>query len=162
MDPISGLPKGFNGKISFSEDGNTSPDQNTKSVDELLDILNGVLKQNDWKVWILLDRLDVAFAEHPDLEANALKGLFRVYLDLLGFESIKLKIFLRSDIWKRITEQGFREASHVTRTLTIDWEERSLLNLVVRRLLFNKALVERCKVDPEEVLQSYEAQTRFF
>jgi hypothetical protein len=74
MDPISGLPKGFNGKISFSEDGNTSPDQNTKSVDELLDILNGVLKQNDWKVWILLDRLDVAFAEHPDLEANALKA----------------------------------------------------------------------------------------
>jgi hypothetical protein len=51
-------------------------------------------------VWILLDRLDVAFAEHPDLEANALQGLFRVYLDLMGYEHVKLKIFLRSDIGK--------------------------------------------------------------
>jgi hypothetical protein len=110
----------------------------------------------------LLDRLDVAFAEHPNLEANALKGLFRVYLDLLGFDSIKLKIFLRSDIWKRITEQGFREASHITRTLTIECEQKSLLNLVVRRLLFNRSLIDHCKVNPEEVLRSSEAQERFF
>ena len=161
IDPVSGLPN-FHGRISFSEVGTTSSDQNTKSVDELLSILNGVLREKDIKVWILLDRLDVAFAEHPNLEANALKGLFRVYLDLLGFESIKLKIFLRSDIWKRITEQGFREASHITRTLTIEWERKSLLNLVVRRLLFNRNLVDRCKVNPEEVLRSSEAQERFF
>ena len=31
------------------------------------------------------------------------------------FDNIKLKIFVRDDIWQRISEGGFAEASHITK-----------------------------------------------
>ena len=113
-------------------------------------------------LWIALDRLDVAFAETPDLEQNALRALFRVYVDLLACRQIELKIFLRDDIWRRITSTGFREASHVTKDLTIKWDDRSLLNLVVRRMLRNTVIVDRYGVDPDEVLDSADEQQALF
>ncbi len=76
---------------------------------------------------LALDRLDVAFADEGELEANALRALFLVYLDLLAYDRITLKIFLRSDIWRRIMQSGFREASHITRNLTIQWNRQALL-----------------------------------
>ena len=47
------------------------------------------------KFWILLDRLDVAFADSADLEANALRALFRVYPDMAALSNFGVKIFLR-------------------------------------------------------------------
>jgi hypothetical protein len=115
LDPITQLPKGFSGKIIFSEPAKGGADPELRSVDSLLELANAALSGANLSAWILLDRLDVAFSENVELEANALRALFRVYLDLLAFSQIQLKIFLRSDIWARITAEGFREASHVTR-----------------------------------------------
>src|SRR5439155_10065835 len=100
-------------------------------------LANTALGKANYKLWILLDRLDVAFADSPDLETNALRALFKTYLDLTGLDNIRLKIFLRSDIWKRITKSGFRESSHITRHATITWTDPFLLNLVIRRVLSN-------------------------
>jgi len=160
IDPISQLPKGFTGKIVFSEPGATA-DPELKSVDRLLDLANAALSQAGYYVWILLDRLDVAFAEDAELENNALRALFRVYLDLLALSKVKLKIFLRTDIWTRITESGFREASHITRHVTISWNRSSLLNLIVRRVLHNDAIRNAYLVANEVSRQSVEVQEKF-
>lgn len=123
------------------------------SVDSLFDTANKALAQVKVTVWILMDRLDVAFAETADLEANALRALFKVYLDLLGRDHIKLKIFLRTDIWRRITrDQGFREASHITRHITIKWDKPSLLNLAIRRAVQSPTLLDYAGVKLESVL----------
>ena len=140
LDPITQLPKGFSGKIIFSEPAKGNADPELRSVDRLLELANSALAVAKQRTWILLDRLDVAFSENIELEANALRALFRVYLDLLAHPQIQLKIFLRSDIWARITAEGFREGSHVTRHLTIEWNRNSLLNLVVRRAVHNSAI----------------------
>lgn len=140
VDPVSQLPTGFTGKIVFSEPGKGSSDPEIRSVDRLIELANIALTNANRSSWILLDRLDVAFSENTQLEANALRALFRVYLDFLAFPQIHLKIFLRLDIWARITAEGFREASHVTRHLTISWNRNSLLNLVVRRAIHNRAI----------------------
>jgi len=140
IDPLTQLPKGFKGKIIFSEPRKPGGDPELRSVDRLLDLANQALGVAGLKAWILLDRLDVAFAEDAGLEANALRALFRVYLDLLAFPSIQLKIFLRTDIWARITSEGFREASHITRSVTISWNRTSLLNLMVRRAIYNDSI----------------------
>lgn len=142
FDPMTQMPKGFTGKIVFAEPGKEAADKGVLSVNQLITLANSALESAGLSAWILLDRLDVAFSEHDQLEVNALRALFRVYLDLLGQSQIKLKIFLRSDIWSRITEGGFREASHVTRHLTIEWNRISLLNLLVRRALHNQAICE--------------------
>jgi hypothetical protein len=161
IDPITGMPKGFKGKIIFSEPGKRDGDD-LVSVDHLLSIANDALNQAGYTVWLLLDRLDVAFAEAIELEENALRALFRVYLDLRAFPAIKTKIFLRTDVWKRITSKGFREASHITRHLTIDWNRSSLLNLVVRRLLHNDAIRSGYNVAVDLAQQSVNAQEEFF
>jgi hypothetical protein len=133
IDPHTQLPKGFTGKITFSEPTREVDDPEVNLVDRLLDLASTSLSAAEFHAWILFDRLDVAFSENQELENNALRALFRVYLDCLALSNVHIKIFLRSDIWNRITHSGFREASHITRHVTINWNESSLLNLVLRR-----------------------------
>jgi hypothetical protein len=127
-----------------------------------LSLANEALTIAGYRIWLLLDRLDVAFSDSAILEINALRALFRVYLDLRPFSSVQLKIFLRTDVWKRITSTGFREASHVTRHLTINWTQASLMNLVVRRAAQNQVLLDYYNVRKDEILSSQDAQQAFF
>ena len=163
LDPTTGMPIGVTGKISPRE---PSPEQASKgivSLDALYQVADIALREAGLTAWIVLDRLDVAFAERRDLEENALRALFRVYVDLLSLENIKLKVFLRDDIWKRITSSGgFREASHITRTETISWDEDSLMHLIIRRTIQNSAIQERYGVTPDDVMASTESQKALF
>lgn len=161
IDPVSGNPSGVTGKVILAEPTAQQRGSGLISVDRLLEVANQALEGN-FKVWILLDRLDVAFSDHVDLEKNALRALFRAYLDGFDLANIRLKIFLRTDIWSRITEEGFREASHVTRHLTIRWSDDALLNLVVRRILHNDSICAHLKVNKDEVLASAAEQREVF
>jgi hypothetical protein len=161
LDP-AGNPVGISTKIILGEPSSGEREQGFVSVDELIQHCADALEEAEYTVWLVFDRLDVAFAESRELEANALRALFKVYLDLLVSESIRLKIFLRTDIWRAVTTEGFREASHVTRELTIEWPEASLLHLIVRRLLQNEAVVDAYGVTPSAVLGSVRAQRQFF
>jgi len=160
-DPATGMPS-FTGKITFREPDSAQQRLGMVSVDELLQLVNTALEQSRLSVWVLLDRLDVAFAESKTLEHNALRALFRVYSDLQAFDHLSFKIFLRNDIWQLITTEGFRGASHITRTVTISWDEESLLNLVIRRALNNPALREFYNVSHTEILSSAQKQSDLF
>ena len=157
----TGMPEGAGIKVSFREPTFEQAKRGVISVSELLQKADTEMDASGYKIWFLFDRLDVAFAESPDLEANALRALFKVYLDFASYKNIKLKVFLRSDIWKRITQEGFREATHITRTTTIKWERPSILNLIVRRFLNNPSILEFFKVAPE-IVESLEQQEKLF
>lgn len=165
LNGTTGMPAGISGKITLREPTPNLKASGVSSIDELLKQIDSSLSQESLKVWVLLDRLDVAFADSPELEANALRALFRVYLDLIGLKAISLKIFLRSDIWNRISHggvRGFREASHISRHTTISWNAQSLLNLIVRRLLHNEVVRQEYKADPEFILADTQRQVRLF
>lgn len=162
IDPMTQLPKGFTGKITFSEPGGKTTDRESQSVDHLLQLANAALCKERFNAWVLLDRLDVAFSEDAELENNALRALFRVYLDFLALSNVRLKIFLRTDIWNRITTQGFREASHITKHLTISWNRSSLLNLLIRRALHNAPIREAYGVEDDLSRDRVEVQETFF
>jgi hypothetical protein len=161
IDPGTGYPT-LSGKITPSEPNADLRSKGYLSVDALLDFANRALASSDYRVWVLFDRLDVAFIESYELEKNALRALFRVYRDLGSFDRITLKIFLRSDIWRRIVEGGFREASHITRVAILDWEAPALLNLIVRRLLSNEALIDEHKIERADVLVDFNKQQQMF
>lgn len=162
LDPSTGAPVGITGKITLREPSAAQQRAGLVSVDQLFELCNQALSEAGISVWILLDRLDVAFAEDDVLERNALRALFRVYLDLRPFDRLSLKIFLRSDIWRRIIKEGFREASHITRHADISWEQRSLLNLVVRRALKNEAVIAYYGADERAILRDGDEQRTFF
>lgn len=160
LDPITTMPV-FSAEVTPTavED---ELEKSSIEVNELLDHANKALEREGYKVWLGIDRLDVAFEDDADFEANALRALFKVYSELRAFDNIKLKIFLRSDIWKRITEGGFREGSHITRSLTINWTPESLLNLVLKRLLQSTTLLEAYSIDVKEVIEKFNEQEKTF
>lgn len=163
FDKASGNLTGAGVKITFREPTGDQARRGVISVTSLLHKADLELKASGYTMWFLFDRLDIAFVESPELEANALRALFKVYLDFAGFSQIKLKIFLRSDIWKRITTQsGFREATHITRTTTIEWERSTILNLIVRRFLKNELVAKYYSVSPEIVEASLDKQENLF
>lgn len=156
------LEGGITGKITFRTPSNQERKEGYVSIDDLIEKLDNHFKDIGRTFWILSDRLDVAFDESQELEENALRALFKVYRDLEGYDNIKLKIFLRDDIWKRITEKGFREASHITKSTTIQWNEKNLLNLIVMRILDNRSLCQKYSVDIQKVQDSYEEQVDIY
>jgi len=162
IDPHTGLPTGFSGKITFQEPDAKGAGAGVTSVDELVHSCNDALAQSGYSLWLLLDRLDVAFADSPELEQNALRALFKVYLDFLAHQRLRLKIFLRTDIWRRITQEGFREASHIIRHMTIDWNKSSLLNLVIRRAAQNDTLLGYYDTTRNAVLGTAASQEGLF
>ncbi|HEX8132728.1 MAG TPA: hypothetical protein VF880_04790, partial [Actinomycetes bacterium] len=131
VDTLTGLPTGVSARITLAEPSSRQRLAGFVTADDLLELANQALLDAGLTVWILFDRLDIAFAESRKLEARGLRALFKVYLDLMALRAIRLKLFLRTDIWRAITAAGFREASHITRQMTLAWGEPSLLNLVV-------------------------------
>jgi hypothetical protein len=161
VNPHTGAPK-FSGKLVFEEPTLENEKKNFISISHLFSLADQALDGAKHKVWVLLDRLDVAFDESSELEKNALRALFRAYRDLRQFDNIIIKVFLRTDIWQRIADSGFREATHISRDITLKWDKNSLENLVVKRLLNNPGIVKLYNVDKDSVLEDYGAQDLFF
>lgn len=162
LDKGTGMPTSVGLKVSFGEPDQKELDAGIRSIDYLYQILQEALIEEKFSLWIAVDRLDVAFSENIDLETNALRALFKVYRDLVNYSNLKIKIFLRDDIWRRITEQGFREASHITKTITIGWKKESIVNLIMKRLLSNDIIINTFAVDRENILSNYEEQEKLF
>lgn len=162
IEPSSGMPVGVAGKIVFHDPDMTQQKAGIYSVDELLSLANEALSRAKFNAWLMIDRLDVAFDESSELERNALRALFRAYRDMKGLECITPKIFMRTDIWKRITEDGFREATHLSRDIHLTWDKGALKNMIVRRLVSNPSIVELYAVDPTETLSSVAKQEELF
>lgn len=162
IDPATGMPVGVTGKITLREPTAANRAAGLSSVDSVLTLASEALEDAGHTVWILLDRLDVAFTASPELEQNALRALFRTYLDMLGLDGIRLKVFLRTDIRERVVAGGFPEASHITRTLTITWSDPSLMSLLVRRIGRNEAVQRFYNVTEDAATASVEAQEGLF
>lgn len=100
-----------------------------------LQLLNECLEELGVSAWVALDRLDEAFQGFPAVEVSALRGLMRTYLDLLAFDRIKLKIFVRRDLFRKIVGKSFVNLTHINaRKAEIAWDESDLLNLLARRI----------------------------
>ncbi|WP_025629720.1 P-loop ATPase, Sll1717 family, partial [Vibrio parahaemolyticus] len=150
------------GRITFRTPSFEESQKGLLSVDELLVHLDEHLRSISMSCWLLCDRLDVAFDESLELEKNALRALFKVYRDVEEYQQIALKVFLRDDIWARITKEGFREASHITRTTTISWDSKNLLNLIIRRALCDTNLVKHFNVNTSEIMNDHNQQEKFY
>jgi hypothetical protein len=111
--------------------------------DEALRLLNDVLDEVDFSVWVVLDRLDEAFQGFPQAEVPVLRALLRTYLDLAEFPRMKLKLFVRKDLFRRIIEGGFVNLTHVNaRKVEIVWDEEDLFDLLCRRFKESTAFID--------------------
>jgi hypothetical protein len=156
-------PKGASVEFSINESGMPTlkpnvefadSDFNEGDIDESFDydaalsLLNTALEENDITVWVLLDRLDEAFTGYPDIELPALRALLRAYLDLLAFDRIGLKLFVRKDLFRRIIRGGFVNFTHITaRKIEIIWDQEDLFALLCRRIKARDEFLHRLSLE---------------
>jgi hypothetical protein len=103
--------------------------------DDALALAQRILAESEIKLWLVVDRLDEAFQGQPSVERPTLRALFRTYLDMLGFENMRLKLFVRRDLFARIITGGFVNLTHINaRRVDITWDDDDLRDLLNRRL----------------------------
>jgi hypothetical protein len=131
------------------------------------EILNGVLDSTDLQVWVLLDRLDDAFVnQSPKVEAVALNTLLQTYTKLRRHSRIRLKLFVRSDLYARAFQDmagRFRGGEKIEGEVDINWEPADLVDIVVRRLVQSEPLRAMYGLTNDEGVtlhRDYEAQIR--
>jgi len=159
-DPLSGVPT-FYRKIEKRNAG-VDIKQRAISLDSIINDMSKILDGSKKKIWIVFDRLDVLLESNKALEILALKALFRMYSDIRMLKNVKMKIFIRDDIWKKITIDGYIEASHLTKETTIEWNKNRLLNLIISRFISNKVICENYGVSKAEIDVSFDKQERLF
>lgn len=147
--PIIGTRLEFGGDEEFEE---------LSRHDEALRLLNRILDKWDTTVWIVLDRLDEAFQSQPKLETPALRALLRTYLDFNEFSRMRIKLFVRKDLFGRITSGGFVNLTHINaRKIEITWDEDDLRSLLHRRLTDNEEFVVSLGVEKDDEEKVFDA-----
>lgn len=109
--------------------------ENIIYCDDFLGALEAALTACGVKVWLVMDRLDEAFVGSPEIETPALRALLRTYLDFSGFDALKIKLFLRRDLFRRVTSGGFVNLSHInSKRIDIEWSDDDLVAMLEKRL----------------------------
>ncbi|HEV7351807.1 MAG TPA: hypothetical protein VGN74_01585 [Brevundimonas sp.] len=139
-------------------DKRTKADARIIPVAGALALLNKCLAETGKVAWVAIDRMDEAFQGYPDVEIPALRALFRTYLDFAEFNRIKLKLFVRQDLFRRIVSETFVNLSHINdRKVDVIWDEEDLMSLLVRRVRQGKIFAARSnisKLDDKDVFYS--------
>jgi MinD-like ATPase involved in chromosome partitioning or flagellar assembly len=115
------------------------------TVKDTIGILNEEARNNSQKLWFLYDDLDEDFPA-GEVRQQALAGLFQLVqsCDASRLTEIRFKIFLREDIWNRLS---FDNKSHFTgRDIILQWTKIDFLRLALRQAIQSenfKNLVDR-------------------
>lgn len=140
-------PKIELGKASVQED--IKPE--IISHHEAFETLNSALAEKNIVLWIALDRLDEAFVGRPDIEAPALRALTRTFMDM-DYVHIRIKLFVRNDLFRKITRDGFVNLTHVhARRKEIVWNDEDLLSVITHRLKNNPEIFRTIGVNVNRI-----------
>lgn len=85
-------------------DKTTGKNAHVVPISGALTLLNACLADVGKTAWVAIDRLDEAFQGYANVEIPALRALFRSYLDLLEFDRLKLKLFVRGVYFVALSE----------------------------------------------------------
>jgi hypothetical protein len=105
------------------------------NLSNLLRAQSNVLTKHTREAWVLLDRLDEIAPSNEtshDFRTKALVALMNAYSDLRLFKGLKLKIFLRKDIYDDLAFENKDQFSD--RKTEIVWEPAHLKRLVAKRI----------------------------
>jgi len=140
-------PKIELGKAENQDEANAE----TISHHDAFEVLNSALAERNVVLWIALDRLDEAFVGRPDIEALALRALTRAFMDM-DYSHIRLKLFVRNDLFRKITRDGFVNLTHVhARRKEIIWNDEDLLAVLAHRLKNNPEIFRTVGINVNKV-----------
>ncbi len=152
-------------KIAQGYEEITVPDLSKMDTILCLDALAQLAQKSGYKIWIVLDHLDVVFKRRSSEETRALRALLKV---LYAFTSdhVRLKIFLRDDILDAISsdsDEPLAAVSHITARAgpNLKWTSDSLCVLIMKRFAANTWLSETYGIDESRVEDVDYAREKF-
>lgn len=133
-------------EISFSDFSVKISKNKKASSNQVLKEINDKLEQKGKKVWILLDKIDELFSDKSEIRVKCIEGLFLALIDFQSrYSNIKLKIFVRSDIW---SELNFVNKSHLAdKQVKLEWNSYDLKKMIVKRGCLNDKIKEYVRVE---------------
>ena len=104
-----------------------------------------VLEAKNARLWVAFDRLDECVIRDSDAERRALRALLRTHLDIaqtLAYSrTIRMKIFLRRDLLRRMTnDAAFTNSTHL-RQADLRWNSKAIAHLIAKRALISSEFV---------------------
>jgi energy-coupling factor transporter ATP-binding protein EcfA2 len=134
------------GSISYGQFSLEIGNNENMNIDRLLEKEQAILEDNDKVIWLLFDRIDELHSKDPQKRKELLEALFRVQRTFVDrFSNIRLKIFLRTDIW---SELQFVNKSHIAdKMIRLNWDDVQLLKLVNKRMIQNDDVLEYVEED---------------
>lgn len=120
---------------SNAEAGDTSLMLDTVSIKKKI---REVLKRNKAVMFVLIDKLDefVINAEY-DLQKVNLQALLETQRNFHSYPEIKIKLFLRTDLFKRLDFESLGYDKISTKTVELKWSETDIRQFIARRILHN-------------------------
>lgn len=112
----------------------------------LLKSCDEVLHRVGESIWVAVDRVDECFTRDSEVERRALRALLRTMLDItseLGLDRrVGLKVFLRTDLLRRMSSDvAFTNSTHL-RMIELQWNDRDIQDIVVTRVLRSQKFEE--------------------
>jgi len=128
-------------QIDFNSVSIKLTENNSISISELLKEIDLYLEESGKTVWLLIDKIDELFSSKLETRKECIEGLFLAYIDFVSrYRNIRLKIFLRTDIWNTLS---FVNKSHLTdKTTTIIWDSKELKKLLIKRAVYNNEIAD--------------------
>ncbi|AEY65434.1 hypothetical protein [Clostridium sp. BNL1100] len=132
--PPKGIDIEYKG-VKFKIGGKTQID-----TQDILAEINDLLIQENKEVWVLFDKIDELFSNDYNKRKQCIESLFRVNSQFSQYSKIKLKIFLRNDIWNTL---HFVNKDHVEgKTIELTWDNKSLMALLLKRVCSQADILE--------------------
>jgi hypothetical protein len=142
-------------KISKGYQEIAVPDLSKMDTVLCIDAVSRLAKASGYKIWIMLDHLDVVFKRRSPEEARALRALLNVFW-AFNYDHLKLKIFLRDDVLDAVSsdsEDPFAGLSHISSKAgpKLKWTRDSLCVMIMKRLVSDSWLRKRYSLELKKV-----------
>lgn len=140
-------------------------DKHSIDVSDLLYEINELMEEENKECWILFDKIDELFSNNYGKRKECIESLFRVYLQFIHkYPNIKLKIFLRNDIWSTL---NFVNKSHITdKCVELKWDKEYLMKLMLKRACSTKEIEEyiwkKLNIDKNEIFDNNNVEKSFY
>ncbi|HMR98324.1 MAG TPA: ATP-binding protein [Anaerolineales bacterium] len=129
---IAGIP------ITLEPSAELKPEKPSVVIDisKLLELANLNAINLEQRLIILIDRVDEIFKYQREKQERFVQGLFLAISYLSKYSNITLTVFLRTDIFQIYDIQ--EKNKFVSRSLSLSWNQKDILRLLIRRLGANK------------------------
>ncbi len=118
----------------------------TLKLRELKDSIAEFLMKQKLTIYLLVDKIDeFVIRDEYEAQRQALQGLLAVEKDYQSFRGIKLKLFIRADLFRKLDLSESGADKIATRTMELQWTGEDIRGFLAKRIFVNYLRLFKCE-----------------